>query len=106
MSTAPRHSEDFGVLGAAIPEFQEDEIGGTESEVGRAHCAVVEDVFVEQSMKMIDRDAEHGSCFGFGKRVNLRLVQICHAICPLHNKVCTCFGGAGISAKLLRYSPL
>jgi len=103
-SGAARHSHDFGVFRRAIPKLQQDDVTARKFQIVGALSTVVEDVFVEEEVETVERDAEPVGCLLLGKE--FLLCGADHSMYVPRKKVCTCSGVAGESGKLPMYPPL
>jgi hypothetical protein len=63
----PRHPDDLGVLPGLTPETEQHQISLTERKVLRAGAPVIKNVIVEQRIKLMERNVQVSSGFGFSE---------------------------------------
>ena len=99
-----RHSHNFGVSSRPLPEFEQNDLAARKFQIFRALGAIVEDVFVEEEVETVERNAEPVGCLLLGKE--FLLCGADHSMYVPRKKVCTCSEVAGESGKLPMYPPL
>jgi hypothetical protein len=92
------HPDDFWVLFGLTPEAKQHQISLTERKVLRARAPVIENVFIEQRIKLMERDVQVSSSFSFGKKLLGWFERSSHSFCcPYPLQEC---GGARMLYRL------
>ena len=61
----PRHPKDLRIVLGFAPKSEQHQVGFTERKVLRARAAVIEDVLVQERIKLVKGDVEIASGLGF-----------------------------------------
>jgi hypothetical protein len=68
ISSPARHTNDFRILGRAVPELEQDDVAAMKFQVVRTLTSVVEYIFVEQKMETLEGDSEQLGSFLLGQK--------------------------------------